>query len=336
MNCRSIRFLLHSMVVWFFLFFSASLLAQTPVLSETTSQTPNSTSYTNSLEEAVEGDHAPVEFDFVWPYWVELGEVTATYLAFYWYIQSHYPDPEHRSQFFKALNIGTGVGTGTALSIVAATWAAIHFSGATINEDAIEISSAISKAATVFFLQKLVWKLTRRTVFNPLETRLGTCVTTYCKFFNDHTLMGIIMSLTTIRDVLELGLLNVFPQTESDNPNAVIPSGAVGLVSFATLIAGIYGVNKILANRGVTNKAYLTTVLGFGMTALASYMAADWGSIIAGLSGLEPDIALSVPLGLVSGLILSARVSWFAKHAWTQKIAPDAEMSISTSTDEHL
>jgi len=192
----------------------------------------------------------------------------------------------------------------------------------------VEAFSAVSKGLTILFMMKLVWKVTRLVQSNPNNSILLHFIQPLLDKLPDDWSLGLIMFLTALRDVLELGILNIIPQTLSDTPNAVFPSMGVGIASFIVLAIILIGINWVFnkmshkaADEPIHPRAVV--IIALGITALGTYMCQDLGSIIAELAGVDNENALIAPFGLIGGLIFFGRTLWYCWYKFVRSSPRD-------------
>jgi len=281
-------------------------------------------------------DYSPVQMEFVAPYLVELAEVCVTYTLFKILTDQDSDAKDHRIKI-RALNIGTAAGTLLGLLVSAAIGLAVKFSGLEVNDDLVEGLSAVSKALTILFMLKLLWKVTRLVQGNPNNSVLLRVVQPLIDKLRDDWALGLIMFLTALRDVLELGVLNIIPQMLSDMPDAVFPSMAVGIASFLAIALVLFGINwlfnRLSPKRGqeaINPKAVV--VISLGITALGAFMSQDLGAIIGEISGADETILQAV-FGLLLGLIFFGRTLWYC---WFKFARPRPEGAMELRNDSEV
>lgn len=267
------------------------------------------------------------------PYLVEMAEVFITYILFK-ILTDQETNPQKHAIKIKAMNIGTASGATLALIICISVGLAVKFSGLIVEGEVVEALSAVSKGLTILFMMKLVWKVTRLVAGDPNNSILLRVIKPLTDKLEDHISLGVIMFLTALRDVLELGILNIIPQTISNMPDAVYPSMGVGIASFIVLGLVLLLVNWIF-NR-LAPKAHnepihprVVVIIALLITALGIFMCQDLGSIIGGLAGIDEN-SLAIPFGIVGGLVFLARTLWYFWYKFVRPIPSKDVMELHT------
>jgi len=278
----------------------------------------------SSTENPTSDSYSLVQADFVAPYLVEMAEVMVTYTLFK-ILTDQESDPKDHPIKIKALNIGTAVGAVTGLVISTAVGLAVRFSGLDVDGNIVEAISAVSKGLTILFMMKLVWKVTRLVQGNPNNSLLLHFIQPLLDKMPDEWSLGLMMFLTALRDVLELGILNIIPQTLSDTPNAVYPSMGVGIASFILLTSFLMAINWVfnkMSHKAADEPIHprVVVIIALGITALGAFMCQDLGSIIAGLANVDNENALVAPFGLLGGLIFLGRTLWYCWYKFVRTL----------------